>query len=195
MDSEETKVVVSDAEIRAGISQIASPLADEKLTGRALKLVRKAAKAKLIRRGVKEVIKGLRKSEKGLMVLAGNVTPIDVISHIPVLCEEANIPYIYVPAKEDLGTWIEGKGVDGYACRGRRGPPLRGPAPGPGPLAVFARIATSFSPSSPLDSAWIYPLSLHLIRCGQHDEATNECGACPAKQRPRVHVCPKCGKR
>lgn len=105
MDSEETKVVISDTEVRAGISRIASPLADEKLTGRALKLVRKAAKAKLIRRGVKEVIKGLRKSEKGLMVLAGNVTPIDVISHIPVLCEEANIPYIYVPAKEDLGTW------------------------------------------------------------------------------------------
>lgn len=103
MSSEEKTVNLTEAEFRAGISRIASPLADEKLTGRALKLVRKAAKAKLIRRGVKEVIKGLRKNEKGLMILAGNVTPIDVISHIPVLCEENNIPYIYVPAKEDLG--------------------------------------------------------------------------------------------
>ncbi len=28
----------------------------------------------------------------------------DVIAHLPILCEEANIPYIYVPSKEDLGS-------------------------------------------------------------------------------------------
>ena len=38
------------------------------------------------------------------MIIAGDVSPIDVISHLPVLCEEANIPYIYVPSKEDLGS-------------------------------------------------------------------------------------------
>jgi H/ACA ribonucleoprotein complex subunit 2 len=37
------------------------------------------------------------------MVIAGNITPIDVVSHLPVLCEENEIPYIYVPAKEELG--------------------------------------------------------------------------------------------
>ena len=37
------------------------------------------------------------------MILAGNITPIDVITHIPILCEEKDIPYIYVPAKEHLG--------------------------------------------------------------------------------------------
>jgi len=35
--------------------------------------------------------------------MAGDISPIDVISHIPVLCEEANIIYCYVPSKEDLG--------------------------------------------------------------------------------------------
>lgn len=40
------------------------------------------------------------------MVLAGNITPIDVITHIPILCEEKDIPYIYVPAKEHLGESI-----------------------------------------------------------------------------------------
>jgi hypothetical protein len=33
-------------------------------------------------------------------VIAGNVSPIDVITHVPILCEEANVPYIYVPSKE-----------------------------------------------------------------------------------------------
>ena len=28
----------------------------------------------------------------------------DVISHIPVLCEDHNIPYIYVPSRAELGS-------------------------------------------------------------------------------------------
>lgn len=35
-----------------------------------------------------------------LVVLAGDISPIDVITHVPVLCEDNDIPYVYVPAKE-----------------------------------------------------------------------------------------------
>lgn len=35
-----------------------------------------------------------------ICIIAGNISPIDVITHVPVLCEEANIPYVYVPSKE-----------------------------------------------------------------------------------------------
>ena len=45
----------------------------------------------------------LRKNEKGVMVLAGDVSPIDVTSHIPVFCEEKGVPYCYVPYQKDLG--------------------------------------------------------------------------------------------
>src|SRR5690348_1622499 len=41
-----------------------------------------------------------------LMILAGNITPIDVITHIPILCEENDIPYVYVPKKEELGSFF-----------------------------------------------------------------------------------------
>jgi H/ACA ribonucleoprotein complex subunit 2 len=37
------------------------------------------------------------------MLIAGNITPIDVVTHLPVLCEEHDIPYVFVPRKEDLG--------------------------------------------------------------------------------------------
>lgn len=35
-----------------------------------------------------------------LCVIAGNISPIDVITHLPILCEEAGVPYVYVPSKE-----------------------------------------------------------------------------------------------
>lgn len=46
----------------------------------------------------------MRKGEKGVCVIAGDISPIDVISHLPVLCEDNEVPYIFVPSKEALGT-------------------------------------------------------------------------------------------
>jgi len=85
------------------VNVISQPLASKKSTKKAHKLVKKAAAAKHIRRGVKEVVKGLRKGEKGLAVLAGDIYPVDVISHLPVLLEEQDVPYLFVPSKQDLG--------------------------------------------------------------------------------------------
>ncbi|KAI8824074.1 50S ribosomal protein L30e-like protein [Fimicolochytrium jonesii] len=82
---------------------IAHPLASKKLTKKVLKTVKKAAKTKNVRRGVKEVVKAIRKGQKGVVVIAGDISPVDVITHVPVMCEEANVSYIYVPSKEELG--------------------------------------------------------------------------------------------
>ncbi|KAM5571039.1 H/ACA ribonucleoprotein complex subunit 2-like protein [Rosa sericea] len=84
------------------LAPIAKPLAGKKLGKRTLKLVRRAAEHKCLKRGVKEVVKSIRRGQKGLCVIAGNISPIDVITHVPVLCEEAEIPYVYVSSKEDL---------------------------------------------------------------------------------------------
>lgn len=53
------------------VNAISKPLASKKSTKRAHKLVKKASSAKIIRRGVKEVVKGIRKNEKGICILAG----------------------------------------------------------------------------------------------------------------------------
>ncbi|XP_011623270.1 H/ACA ribonucleoprotein complex subunit 2-like protein isoform X2 [Amborella trichopoda] len=84
------------------LAPIAKPLAGKKLCKRTLKLVRRASESKCLRRGVKEVVKSIRRGNKGLCVIAGNISPIDVITHVPILCEESDIPYIYVPTKEEL---------------------------------------------------------------------------------------------
>lgn len=38
-----------------------------------------------------------------LVIFGGDVNPIDTYSHMPIVCENANIPYIFVPSKLDLG--------------------------------------------------------------------------------------------
>lgn len=87
------------------LAPIAKPLAGKKLHKRLLKLVKRAAKEKSLKRGVKEVVKSVRKTAqaKGLVVLAGDISPVDVLSHVPVLCEDAGLPYVFVRSKADLG--------------------------------------------------------------------------------------------
>ncbi|KAL2370582.1 H/ACA ribonucleoprotein complex subunit 2 [Blastomyces gilchristii SLH14081] len=93
----------------------ANPLADDKLAKKVLKSVKKAAVNKSLKRGVKEVVKALRKSPvpaanavidtpSAVVVLAADISPMDVISHIPVLCEDHGIPYIYVTSRAELGS-------------------------------------------------------------------------------------------
>ena len=85
------------------VNAIAKPMASKRLTKKLYKAVKKAQKAKRLKRGVREVVKGLRKNEKGVVVLAGDVSPVDVISHIPVFCEEKGVPYCYIPSRKELG--------------------------------------------------------------------------------------------
>lgn len=40
-----------------------------------------------VKRGVKEVGKSIRKGLSGIVVFAADVSPIDVISHLPIQCE------------------------------------------------------------------------------------------------------------
>ncbi|KAL9616452.1 MAG: hypothetical protein Q9160_008683 [Pyrenula sp. 1 TL-2023] len=92
----------------------ANPLADEKVAKKCFKGVRKAATHRTLKRGVKEVVKSLRKSAiptnpsssslpQGLVILAADISPLDVISHVPVLCEDHSIPYVYVTSRAELG--------------------------------------------------------------------------------------------
>nr|XP_018674034.1 PREDICTED: H/ACA ribonucleoprotein complex subunit 2-like protein isoform X2 [Musa acuminata subsp. malaccensis] len=97
-DSENKKSV--ERKKPMAVAPIAKPLAGKNLCKRTLKLVRRAAEAKSLKRGLKEVVKSVRRGHKGLCVIAGNISPIDVITHVPILLEEADIPYIYVPSKE-----------------------------------------------------------------------------------------------
>ena len=71
------------------VSCIAKPMANKKLTKKLYKLIKKGSKHKgLVRNGLKDVQARIRKGETGLVIFAGDVTPVDVMCHMPAVCEE-----------------------------------------------------------------------------------------------------------
>lgn len=54
-------------------------------------------------KGTNEVTKVVERQQAALVVLAEDVEPVEVVAHLPVLCDEKKIPYAYVPLKDELG--------------------------------------------------------------------------------------------
>ncbi|XP_030372592.1 H/ACA ribonucleoprotein complex subunit 2-like protein [Scaptodrosophila lebanonensis] len=83
---------------------VAKPMANKKLAKKCYKLVKKAMKHKTyLRNGLKDVQTRLRKGETGICIFAGDVTPVEIMCHLPAVCEEKGIPYTYTPSRADLG--------------------------------------------------------------------------------------------
>ncbi|UCD26301.1 MAG: 50S ribosomal protein L7ae [Candidatus Bathyarchaeota archaeon] len=57
-----------------------------------------------VRKGTNETTKAVERGKAKLVVIAEDVDPPEVIAHLPLLCEERKIPYIFVPNKRKLGT-------------------------------------------------------------------------------------------
>ncbi|ORD93129.1 NHP2, partial [Enterospora canceri] len=76
--------------------KIAEPLADETTSKRILKEVIKAD-TNLIS-GIKACTKQITaiESNKSIFVINGTTQPADLVMHLPALCEEHSIPYIFV---------------------------------------------------------------------------------------------------
>jgi large subunit ribosomal protein L7Ae len=53
--------------------------------------------------GTNEVTKAIERNEAELVVIAGNVSPEEIVMHLPSLAEERDIPYTFVPDKDELG--------------------------------------------------------------------------------------------
>ena len=56
-----------------------------------------------IRKGANEATKAIEKGQAKLVVYAEDVTPREIILHLPLLCKDKNVPCIAVSKKEDLG--------------------------------------------------------------------------------------------
>lgn len=56
-----------------------------------------------IRKGVNEATKAIERGIAKLVVMAEDVTPEEVLMHLPVICSEKQVPYAFVPSKIELG--------------------------------------------------------------------------------------------
>ena len=66
-------------------------------------IIEKARDTGKISKGANEVTKQVERGQAKLVVMAEDVTPEEILAHMPILCEEKKIPYAYVPSKEELG--------------------------------------------------------------------------------------------
>jgi len=87
------------------VSVISKPMASKKLAKKLYKCIKKGMGHKTyVRNGLKDVQSRIRKGEKGLVVFAGDVTPVDVMCHLPAVCEEKQLPFVFTPSRQLLGT-------------------------------------------------------------------------------------------
>lgn len=78
--------------------------APEGLMNEIIELVQKIRESDgFIRKGVNEVTKAIEREEAKLVLIAMDVSPPEIVMHLPPLCKEKNIPYIFVKSKEELG--------------------------------------------------------------------------------------------
>lgn len=73
------------------------------LKGKVLEAVGIAKDSGKIRKGVNEVTKSIERKNAKLVVIAEDVQPPEIVMHLPMICEQNNIPYVYVSSKKELG--------------------------------------------------------------------------------------------
>src|SRR6184192_2814202 len=71
--------------------------------------VRIAKQSGKVRKGTNETTKAIERGSSRLVVIAEDVEPPEVVAHLPILCEERNAAYIFVPSKQQLGASL---GID-----------------------------------------------------------------------------------
>lgn len=84
--------------------QISKELADA-----AYEALQIASKTGTVRKGTNETTKAIERAQAKLVIIAEDVDPPEVVAHLPLLCEERKIPYVFVPSKEKIGTAV---GID-----------------------------------------------------------------------------------
>ncbi|RKP04440.1 ribonucleo protein-associated protein [Thamnocephalis sphaerospora] len=81
----------------------AFPLADADLTNKITDLVQQASHYKQLKKGANEATKTLNRGISEFIVMAADTDPLEILLHLPLLCEDKNVPYVFVPSKTALG--------------------------------------------------------------------------------------------
>ena len=68
-----------------------------------------ASQSGSVRKGTNETTKAVERAQAKLVVIAEDVDPPEVVAHLPLICDERKIPYVFVPSKQKIGSAI---GID-----------------------------------------------------------------------------------
>lgn len=79
------------------------PIADQALSQTILDLIQQAQHYRQLRKGANEATKTLNRGIAEIVILAADTSPLAILLHLPLLAEDKNCPYVYVPSKIQLG--------------------------------------------------------------------------------------------
>ncbi len=75
----------------------------EELVSPILEALRVAVTSGKVRKGTNEATKAIERGTSKLIIIAEDVEPPEVVAHLPILCEEHDAAYAFVPSKQELG--------------------------------------------------------------------------------------------
>ena len=73
------------------------------LQGRSLEAVELARTTGTVKKGTNETTKTIERGMAKLVLISEDISPAEIVMHLPPLCEEKGIPYLYVKSQRDLG--------------------------------------------------------------------------------------------
>lgn len=66
-------------------------------------MVTSASSYKQLKKGANEATKTLNRGISEFVVMAADAEPLEILLHLPLLAEDKNVPYVFVPNKQALG--------------------------------------------------------------------------------------------
>lgn len=97
----ETRKAV-EVEVFSMADYIKVQLTDE-LREKTLDLLEKTAKKGKLKGGINEVTKAIERGTAKFVIIAEDVSPKEIVMHLPLLCDEKQIPFSYAATKKELG--------------------------------------------------------------------------------------------
>lgn len=85
------------------INPKAFPCAANDLSVTIMDIVSQASNYKQLKKGANEATKCLNRDIAEFIVMAADTEPLEILLHLPLVCEDKNIPYVFVPSKTSLG--------------------------------------------------------------------------------------------
>jgi len=68
--------------------------------------IKKLSKSGKIKIGINEVTKTIERGNAKFVLIAEDVSPAEIVMHIPIISKEKKIPFSYAKTKEDLGKMV-----------------------------------------------------------------------------------------
>ena len=93
----------SEEEEKDEVDKRIFPLASKSIQKEIFNAITKAAQLKKIKKGANEATKTLNRGISDLIVIAADVKPLEIVLHLPLLCEDKNVPYVFVESQRLLG--------------------------------------------------------------------------------------------